>query len=83
MEDLIQSQNNPNWIIESSLVNDKKDERLRKLQWLWHCKLKQYMALVLMALTIGLAVVIIIAEISIFVPAVQKANPISLILQEN
>ena len=48
--------------------------------WYWHCKIKHWAALALLIITIILAMIIIIAEFSIFIPIMQKANPIYLSL---
>ncbi len=48
--------------------------------WAWHSTLKQWLSLGLMVVTLGLAVIVIIAEVSIFVPVVQRANPVAIAL---
>lgn len=79
LEDIIRCQDSPARVIESDLLA-AGHPWLGQARWLWHCRLKHRAALLLMGAALALALVLIIAEVSIFVPAVRKANPLALIL---
>jgi hypothetical protein len=71
---------NINRRIESTLIAGSKYEWVNLGKWLWYCKIKTYLHPALAIFFSLFAAAVIIAELSIFIPALTFLNPFSRIL---
>lgn len=69
--------NSPNRRIESTIFHHYKYEVLNYFQWVWYCRLKRFLVPLSAILLVIFALMIVIAEISVFVPAIGFMNPFS------
>ena len=63
--------------IESTIFKHYSFEVLNYLQWIWHCRVKRVLFPVFAILLVLFALMIIVAEIAVFIPAVGFLNPFS------
>ena len=80
IEDVMANMNNPTRRIESTLVVESKYGWVNTVKWLWYCRLKLILHPVLAVFFVLFAAAVIIAELSIFIPALSIVNPFSHIL---
>ena len=81
IEDIMANLNNPAKRIESTLMAESKYGFVNTGKWLWHCRIKPILHPILAVFFVMFAVAVIVAELSIFIPALSVINPFSMIVR--
>jgi hypothetical protein len=79
-EDILANASNPARRIESTLMVESKYEWVNTGRWLWECKVKPRLHPALAVLFSLFAGAVVVAELGIFIPPLQVANPFRRIL---
>jgi len=66
--------NTSDCVIESTLFPNSRFSFLNKLYWVWYCKLKRYVVPAIAVLLSLFAMLIIVAELAIFIPFMKIFN---------
>ena len=76
LEDIIASlnSNTSDCVIESTLFPNSRFKFINQLYWLWYCKLKRYIVPAISVLLSIFALLIIVAELAIFIPFMKNLN---------
>ena len=80
-EDIMANMNNAGKRIESTLIAESKYGFVNTLKWLWYCRIKPILHPILSVFFVMFAVAVIVAELSIFIPALSVINPFSMIVR--